>query len=86
MGKIKGFPMKIVTDGTMTDQDGKQQKNQSATNVTVLREEPVAKELFERPADYTETPLVPGLDKLQSSEETGEGKTGLGGFMDMLNR
>ncbi len=59
MGKLQGFPLKIVTETNIAEKKGKPKKSTSTTVVTLLREEDVEPSRFTWPEDYTEVSFVP---------------------------
>jgi hypothetical protein len=61
LGKVKGFPLKMVTKSTMTTGKGKQQTSTSTMEVTALRPESVPATTFDLPAGYEERPYLPGM-------------------------
>ena len=61
LGKVQGFPLKMVTKSTMTTGKGKQQKSTSTMEVTTLRTESVPATTFDLPAGYEERPFLPGM-------------------------
>ena len=73
--KINGFPLMITTDSTVTDKKGRITKNNSSTQVKVLREESVAADLFTWPENYTETQLIPVGGDSDQSEDDGKKKS-----------
>jgi hypothetical protein len=61
LGKVQGFPLKMVTKSTMTTGKGKQQNSTSTMEVTTLRLESVPATTFDLPAGYEERPFLPGM-------------------------
>jgi hypothetical protein len=60
MGKIQGFPLKIRTVSTQTDEKGKTETTTTEMEVTELQIESVPASTFEIPADYKETTMTGG--------------------------
>jgi Domain of unknown function (DUF4412) len=71
MGRMQGFPLRIKTVSTDTDEKGKTTTTTVQMEVTELQMQPVPDSTFEVPADYKETTLT-GADE-------GEGKGGESG-------
>jgi hypothetical protein len=63
LGKIEGFPLKMVMETTMTDKKGREQKATTTMEVTALRQESVAGDRFVWPDHYTETEVLPDLEQ-----------------------
>lgn len=76
MDQISGFPLKIVNESTVTDKRGRAQKGSFVTDVTVLREESVDDGVFEWPAGFTETQIIPDTPDMPDVE----GMKGIPGF------
>lgn len=58
MGKMQGFPLRMKTVSTDTDEKGKTATTTVQMEVTELQTQPVADSTFEVPADYKETTLT----------------------------
>ena len=61
IAKVQGFPLKSVTQSTMTTGKGKEQKSVITMEVTTLRAESVPASTFEMPQGYEERPFLPGM-------------------------
>ncbi len=70
MSKVRGFPLKMVDETTMTGKKGKQETTRTVTEVTELdRAAVVAAGTFEIPADYAQTQMMPDLTAEGGEEE-----------------
>jgi hypothetical protein len=63
LGKIEGFPLKMVMATTMTDKKGRAQQMTTTMEVTTLREESVASDRFVWPDHYAKTEVLPDLEQ-----------------------
>lgn len=63
LGRVQGFPLKMVTETTLTGKKGRTQKATATMEVTDLREETVADDRFAWPDHYTETEVLPELEQ-----------------------
>ncbi len=61
LADIKGFPLKVFSDTTMTNEKGKSRKGTSTMEVTVLREESIPANTFTWPSDYKEIQIIPEM-------------------------
>lgn len=75
--KIEGVPLKGVVKTMTTDKKGRVTTSTSTTEVIALREESVSASIFEIPADYTETQVMPDMSQIeQEAEEADEQEEG----------
>jgi hypothetical protein len=70
MGKIQGFPLKIRTVSTQTDEKGKTETTTTQMEVTELEMQSVPASTFEVPADYKETSMTPGEEGSEKGDES----------------
>ena len=75
MGKVEGFPLKMRTVQTSTDEKGKAETTTTTMEVTELRMQAVPDSTFQMPAGYKETSMMGG--------EGGE-KEGSNPFLKMM--
>ena len=54
MAKVKGLPLKTVIATTSTDEQGKAQVSHVTTEITEIKEESIAADIFQLPAGYKE--------------------------------
>ncbi len=73
-GQIQGFPLKMVMEMTMTNKKGKGETSTTTMEVTALREESVPDSQFTWPDHYTETEVVPDIEKAMRDSKKGKKK------------
>lgn len=74
--EMKGFPLKMVMQSTMTKKNGKQQKSTSTIEVTVIHEASPAAAQFTWPDHYEEVEVMPSMADNDTAKEEGEEKEG----------
>lgn len=73
-GQIQGFPLKMVMETTMANKKGKGKTSTTTMEVTVLREESVPDSRFTWPDHYTETEVLPDVEKAMKDAKKGKKK------------
>jgi len=79
MEKVKGFPLKTVTESVTTGKKGRQTRTRSVMEVTELREESIAANVFVLDPDLVEKPM-PSFDAPGGDDEKE------GGFRSLMKR
>jgi hypothetical protein len=83
MQQIDGTPLKIVQQSKVTDKKGRGKSTNMTMEITALREEAVADNIFVMPEGYDEVPLIDlsgGDTAAKSQEGKGNPLKGLGGL------
>ena len=67
--KMQGVPLKSVMVQTSTDKKGRSTNSTSTTEVQALREESIPASMFQIPAGYTETQIMPDMAELEAVQQ-----------------
>lgn len=71
MEKVKGFPLKMVTESVTAGKKGRETKTRALLEVTELREESIAAKAFVLDPDLVETPMPVFGVQGESDEQEG---------------
>lgn len=67
--KMQGVPLKSVMVQTSTDKKGRTSTSTTTTEVQALREESIPASMFQIPAGYTETEVLPEMAELEAMQQ-----------------